>query len=170
MGKRNYAPVAIALAYAMTIASAVYMLMPEPEITKGVEVQKDMGSRDVYAYVLSSKPDPEPTPEPQMEYVGEYMCTAYCCEKYKHICGTGDGITASGVEVTPGVTVAADTSVFPFGTVLYIEGVGERVVQDIGGAIKGNRLDVAIDTHENALRWSGYGEHAVYVVEWGDEK
>ena len=29
------------------------------------------------------------------EYLGEYKCTAYCCEKYPHICGTGSGKTAS---------------------------------------------------------------------------
>lgn len=97
-------------------------------------------------------------------YAGEFMCTAYCTEKYKHICGEGKGITASGAPVTAGVTVAADTSRFSFGTVLYIEGVGYRTVQDKGGAIKGNRLDVAVDTHANALKWSGYGKHRVWVV------
>ena len=57
-------------------------------------------------------------------YAGEFGCTAYCSEKYEHICGTGDGITASGAPVQAGVTVAADPNIFPFGTALYIEGVG----------------------------------------------
>jgi len=97
-------------------------------------------------------------------YAGEFLCTAYCCEKYEHICGTGTGITASGAPVQAGVTVAADTSRFSFGTVLYIEGVGYRTVQDKGSAVKGNHLDVAVDTHANALKWSGYGKHRVWVV------
>ena len=46
--------------------------------------------------------------------------------------------------------MAADTSIFPYGTVLYIEGVGIRIVQDKGAAIQGKHLDVAVDTHENA--------------------
>ena len=29
------------------------------------------------------------------EYAGKFLCTAYCTEEYSHICGTGDGITAS---------------------------------------------------------------------------
>lgn len=102
----------------------------------------------------------------QALYVGDYMCTAYCCEEYAHICGTGDGITASGQPIQAGVTAAA-CNAFPFGTVLYIEGVGIRIVQDRGGAIDGERLDIAVDTHENALAWSGYGMHKVYVLEWG---
>lgn len=100
----------------------------------------------------------------KLTYVGDFKTTAYCVEKYKHICGEGKGITSSGAKATPGVTVAADTSVFPYGTVLYIEGVGIRVVQDTGSAIKKHKLDVAVDTHVNALKWDGYGTHRVYVV------
>lgn len=99
------------------------------------------------------------------QYAGEFGCTAYCSEKYEHICGTGDGITASGAPVQAGVTVAADPNIFPFGTVLYIEGVGVRYVQDTGAAIQGNKLDVAVDTHENALAWTGYGTHRVWIIE-----
>lgn len=100
----------------------------------------------------------------KLTYVGDFKTTAYCVEKYKHICGEGKGITSSGAKATPGVTVAADTSIFPYGTVLYIEDVGIRVVQDTGSAIKNHKLDVAVDTHANALKWSGYGTHRVYVV------
>lgn len=99
-------------------------------------------------------------------YAGEFLCTAYCTERYAHICGEGKGITASGAPVQAGTTVAADTSVFPFGTVLYIEDVGYRTVQDTGSAIKKNKLDVAVDTHSNALSWSGYGYHKVWVVSY----
>lgn len=103
-------------------------------------------------------------------YAGEFSCTAYCSEQYEHICGTGDGITASGAPVQAGVTVAADPDIFPFGTALYIEGVGVRYVQDTGAAIQGNKLDVAVDTHENALTWTGYGTHRVWIIEEGEEE
>ena len=58
------------------------------------------------------------------EYAGEFQCTAYCTEKYQHICGEGHGITASGQPIQADVTVAADQALLPYGTVLYIEGVG----------------------------------------------
>lgn len=88
----------------------------------------------------------------------------YCTEQYEHICGEGHGITASGQPIQAGVTVAADTSIFPYGTVLYIEGVGIRIVQDKGAAIQGKHLDVAVDTHENAEKWNGCGNHRVWVL------
>lgn len=98
------------------------------------------------------------------EYAGEFLCTAYCTEEYPHICGEGHGITASGQPIQADVTVAADQALLPYGTVLYIEGVGVRVVQDRGAGVQGYHLDVAVDTHENALAWSGYGEHRVWVI------
>ena len=98
------------------------------------------------------------------EYAGEFQCTAYCTEKYRHICGEGHGITASGQPIQADVTVAADQALLPYGTVLYIEDVGIRVVQDKGAGVQGYHLDVAVDTHENALTWSGCGEHRVWVI------
>ena len=38
--------------------------------------------------------------------------------------------------------VAADRRVLPMGTWIYIEDVGYYMVADVGGAIKGNRLDI----------------------------
>lgn len=99
-----------------------------------------------------------------LEEAGTFMCTAYCTEQYQHICGEGRGITASGQPIQADVTVAADQTLLPYGTVLYIEGVGIRIVQDKGAGVQGYHLDVAVDTHENALAWSGYGEHRVWII------
>lgn len=62
------------------------------------------------------------------------------------------GMTASGTEARRG-TVAADTTIFPMGTVLYIPGYGWGRVEDRGSAIKGNRLDLFFDSHREALQW-----------------
>ena len=77
------------------------------------------------------------------------VVTAYCpCRK---CCGKTDGITASGVKAKQGVTVAADTR-FPFGTKLEIDGK-IYTVQDRGGAIKGNRIDLYFESHQSALNF-----------------
>lgn len=100
-----------------------------------------------------------------MRYIGEYKCTAYCCEKYSHICGTGSGNTASGKPVQADVTVAVtDLQKMPYGTVIYIEDVGIRIVQDTGSFPK-SQIDCAVDTHKNALNWKGQGKHKVYILE-----
>lgn len=118
----------------------------------------------------------QPAPESDLpagmaaEYVGEYTCMAYCTEKRPHICGTGTGITASGAPITADLTVAADQSLLPFGTVIYIENVGVRVVQDKGSGIQGKHLDVAVPgSHDDALHWAGYGTHKVWILKGADE-
>uniref|UniRef100_S0DFG4 3D domain-containing protein n=1 Tax=termite gut metagenome TaxID=433724 RepID=S0DFG4_9ZZZZ len=98
-----------------------------------------------------------------LNYKGEYYATSYCCEQYPHICG-GNGRTASGTVPTPGLTVAADWGDLAPGTWIYIEDVGIRRVEDSGSAIKGKRIDVAVDTHANALRWPGQGRHRVWAL------
>lgn len=80
--------------------------------------------------------------------------TFYCCEEYPHICGTGNGITASGRRVTPYVSCAVDPNVIPLGSTVMLEYNGEMVylrADDTGGSIKGNRLDIAVKGHQEAL-------------------
>lgn len=89
--------------------------------------------------------------EYELIYLGDYKITHYCTEKRKHICGTGEGITATGSRVLAGRTVAVDPSVIPYGTEMYIEGYGWRVAEDCGGAVNGNHIDIAVETHAKAL-------------------
>ncbi len=78
-----------------------------------------------------------------------YKITAYCsCAK---CCGKSTGRTASGAKATAGVTVAAPAK-FAFGTKLNIGG-HVYTVQDRGGAIQGNRIDVYVSSHSAALQW-----------------
>jgi 3D (Asp-Asp-Asp) domain-containing protein len=80
---------------------------------------------------------------------GYCPCEA-CCGPNSPAAG-GAGLTASGERPHQGVTVAADWSVFPAGTRLFIQNVGRRVVQDRGGRIVGERIDVFFRAHQEAL-------------------
>jgi 3D (Asp-Asp-Asp) domain-containing protein len=62
------------------------------------------------------------------------------------------GITASGTRARPG-TVAADPTRYPFGTVLYVEGYGYGRVEDTGGDIRGDHIDLYFKTHSEAEAW-----------------
>lgn len=95
----------------------------------------------------------------KLEPIGEFGITAYCscvkcCEKWALTRPVVNGheivFTASGAIAEQGVTIAVDPEVIPYGTKVYIEGVGVRVAQDCGGAIKGNCIDVYYSSHEDA--------------------
>jgi 3D (Asp-Asp-Asp) domain-containing protein len=80
------------------------------------------------------------------------------------------GITYSGVKVKRDLysTVAADLSVFPIGTILFIPGYGLGVVADKGGAIKGNKVDLYYETVEDVYNKWGKKEIDVYIIEQGN--
>ncbi len=79
-----------------------------------------------------------------------YKITAYCaCSKCSG--PWANGITASGKYAKAGRTIATDSK-FAFGTKLKINGK-IYVVEDRGGAIKGNRIDVYMNSHSQALAW-----------------
>ena len=62
------------------------------------------------------------------------------------------GVTASGTRARVG-TVAADTRRYPFGTIMYVPGYGYGRVEDRGGAIKGNHIDLFFESHTAASVW-----------------
>jgi 3D (Asp-Asp-Asp) domain-containing protein len=80
------------------------------------------------------------------------------------------GITYSGVRARRGVisTIAADLSIFPIGTLLYIPGYGYGVVADIGSAVKGNVIDLYFQTKEEIYEQWGKRTVEVIVIEEGD--
>lgn len=109
----------------------------------------------------------EPTPdvvietpelvEVPMTPLGEYKVVGY--DPYcTHCCPRGDGITASGVKATIGKTCAIEG--LPFGTKLYISGLGEYVVEDRG--VKGNIIDIACASHDDCYAITGTYE--VFII------
>lgn len=96
-------------------------------------------------------------------YAGEFDCTAYCCEEYNHICG-GTGITASGYAQEAGVSAGANFETLKPGTWIYIEGIGIRQVQDTGPDCPADHIDIAVETHAEALEWPYQGIHNVWIL------
>lgn len=102
----------------------------------------------------------QPNPGAPTEYSRVLICeaTAY----------TGGGITASGLPAQYG-RVAVDPRVIPLGSQLYIESedgayvYGYAVAADTGGAIKGNKVDIYLDTYSQAIQF-GRRNLRVYVI------
>jgi 3D (Asp-Asp-Asp) domain-containing protein len=104
------------------------------------------------------------------QYVGEFEITYYTAG-FESTGKTPDhpayGITKSGTTVKEGQTIAADWSVLEPGTKVYIEGVGERIVEDTGGAIVGKSIDVYVEEVDRALE-NGRHMARVWIVEEAD--
>ena len=84
--------------------------------------------------------------------------TAYSWE-----CGNGDGLTAAMTPVRPGV-VAIDPEVIPLGSQVEIVGLGMFSAEDVGGNIRGNRVDIFMPSRGVALQF-GRQEVEVRVFE-----
>lgn len=95
--------------------------------------------------------------------IDEDLFAYLCCGKWALNRPDGIVYTASGAIAEEGVTIAADWSVYSPGTILYIEGIGERTVQDRGGAISGQKIDVFFNNHEDALHF-GRQEIRIKVI------
>ena len=121
-------------------------------ISQSIEITNlNKSNQDLSSQLSSIQSDLETLKQNKVAYIGKYKITYYCaCEQ---CCGKTNGITASGAKVQEGVTVATDTSL-PFGTKIYIKGIGWRTVQDRGGNIKGNRLDIYISSHNDPMPYN----------------
>jgi 3D (Asp-Asp-Asp) domain-containing protein len=89
---------------------------------------------------------PADLPQPPL---GRFKLTAYSGPQL----GQPEPITATGTAARAGRTVAVDPKVIPLGSKIYIEGIGERIAEDTGGAIKGNRIDVYLGTVPQAINF-----------------
>lgn len=123
-----------------------------------LEVENDILSRQLRQLELDN------------QYIGEFVITYYTAGP-ESTGKTPDhpayGITRSGTTVKEGQTIAADWDILPAGTKVYIEGVGERIVEDTGGLIKGNSIDVYVEGVNEALE-NGRHMANVWIVEEAD--
>lgn len=155
---------------------------PEPETCQAVIETPQTIEVDRPVVVVPEEPEalPEPEPvtdiyvgntEPALVSLGSFKVTHYCpCKK---CCGKDPdhpayGITASGTVATAGRTIAVDPDVIPYGTevlVRYEDGTEHvYIAEDCGGAIDGNRLDVFMDSHQEAWN-AGIKTAEVFIYE-----
>lgn len=95
----------------------------------------------------------------------QFTATAYCkCRECNGRWGTseanGAAQSATGAHLAEGVSIAADFSVLPPYTQVEISGMGVYTVHDCGGAVKGNRIDVYFENHEDA---ESFGVQTVWL-------
>lgn len=85
------------------------------------------------------------------KYIGQFKITHYCsCP----ICTqkSKPGLTATSHKPKEGRTVAVDPKKIPLHSIIYIEDLGYFVAEDIGGGVKGDHIDIYLNTHKEAIQ------------------
>lgn len=75
---------------------------------------------------------------------------------YTATCEGCSGITSTGIDLLANPNqkvISVDPSVIPLGSRVWVEGYGEAIAGDTGGAIKGNKIDIFIPSKEDAINW-----------------
>ena len=75
---------------------------------------------------------------------------------YTAYCAGCSGTTYTGIDLRANPNqkvIAVDPSIIPLGSRVWVEGYGEAIAGDIGGAIKGNIIDVFLESKQDALNW-----------------
>ena len=125
---------------------------------KQIEIQAEAFPTAGVETVLSQELDEKLN---EKQSIGEFKVTAYCpCPL---CCGEwSDGLTYTETVATEGRTIAVDPDVIPLGSKVDINGM-EYIAEDIGGAIKGNRIDMFFEKHEDALNF-GKQYHEIFLI------
>ncbi len=76
----------------------------------------------------------------------------------------GYDITSTGQKAIQGLSIAVDPQVIPYGTPVYIPGLGVRIADDTGGAISGNRIDVFYNRVKTALDFGVKKNVMIYLL------
>lgn len=179
--KRHYdphLPLVLVLA-ALCLITWIMCRSAEKQLQAAIEMPVEVYTVEaqITSYAAPTRAVKAPREEPVQDVVvvweedttnslGEFKITHYCaCTK---CCGKAEddpwyGITATGTRVKEGRTIAVDPKVIPYGTevtICYADGTEHTyIAEDCGGAIKGNRIDVYMDSHEAAnVAGIKYGE------------
>ena len=134
---------------------------PEEEAVKSEELAENVEVEAVAetAEINNIEPQAETVSEEESPYMGIMAMEATA---YLPADGGGSGITAMGIPATYGVA-AVDPSIIPLGTRLYIPGYGEAIAADTGGAIQGYRIDLCMESYEQAMHF-GRRTITVYLM------
>ncbi|AYE51342.1 LysM peptidoglycan-binding domain-containing protein [Priestia megaterium] len=97
---------------------------------------------------------PAPAPAQERKSVSKEITVE--ATAYTAYCAGCSGITATGIDLRSNPNrkvIAVDPRVIPLGSRVYVEGYGEAIAGDTGGAIKGTRVDLFMASQSSALNW-----------------
>ncbi|TQR18886.1 LysM peptidoglycan-binding domain-containing protein [Psychrobacillus soli] len=109
--------------------------------------------------IVTSPPIEEPVvKEEKVEVVEAQVANelTVTATAYTAYCTGCSGTTAYGIDLRSNPNqkvIAVDPKIIPLGTKVWVEGYGEAIAGDTGGAIKGHKIDVFIPSYDSAMEW-----------------
>lgn len=146
------------------VASGLLVLYAHTSCVETIKEEPVVATESISSPIPSATEEPIVKQEVESQYInlGMFKLTAYCpCE----FCNGqwADGITSTGNTAQAGRTIAVDPTVIPYNSNVKING-HTYVAEDCGGAIKGNRIDIFFNSHEEAMQFGvQYAEVSLYV-------
>lgn len=160
----------VVVAFAVILMIVISALLGMGTSSSGI----DRNDETMVEASMKSSPSTEQVTEvkePEVISLGEYRLTAYCgCSKCCGKWGENRPLDENGKPIVytanrsiakEGVTIAADINILPYGTKVIIDG-HEYIVQDKGGVINGNRIDIYFESHQDALNF-GVQYKEIYI-------
>ncbi|MGF9775685.1 LysM peptidoglycan-binding domain-containing protein [Priestia aryabhattai] len=138
-------------AQSQTASAPVAKAAPQAQQSQTAQAQQEQAAQEQTQKEQAAQQQQQAA---QQQASGKSMtveATAYTAN-----CAGCSGTTATGVNLKSNPNqrvIAVDPSVIPLGSKVYVEGYGQAVAADTGGAIKGNRIDVFVSSDNAAQDW-----------------
>ena len=130
---------------------------------RGTQSEPSKGQAQVQA-VPNQNPTPAPVEKKETPVQPQGRTLTVEATAYTKDCSGCSGVTATGIDLNKNPNqkiIAVDPTVIPLGKHVLIEGYGTYLAADLGGAIKGQRIDVLVQSESEAL---AFGRRQVKVT------
>jgi len=127
------------------------MIYPGEQLSTNGSAAPAQAAAPVQQATTQAAAAPAQTSAPQSGKTLTVTATAYTAQ-----CAGCSGVTATGIDLNNNPNkkvIAVDPNVIPLGSRVYVEGYGEAVAGDTGGAIKGNKIDLHVPNNDAAYSW-----------------
>ncbi|GAK13431.1 peptidoglycan-binding protein [Geomicrobium sp. JCM 19039] len=151
------------LAGPATYSAMMNFTAPQPETTVESEPANEAASEDATETTEEATASAETTSE-STSSAPEGTTISMEATAYTAYCNGCSGITATGIDLRNDPhanVVAVDPNIIPLGSRVYVEGYGEAIAGDTGGAINGHKIDLHMATKDEALN---FGRQQVNVT------
>lgn len=148
----SIAGIAITLLILWILVAFIYAQWRAATADPGIEKHEPPAAQQSFVGIIRQRAAPAPGDDSVIRTKARVTFTGYCpgaccCGKF------ADGKTATGTAARYGVAAIGPDSIFQIGDRIEVPGYGMAVVEDRGGGLGRNQVDLCFPSHEMALDW-----------------